>query len=98
MQKKKRVKDPAYIEYIRSIPCIVCLLKGLESASEDHHVNEKGKGSMGSKTDDRRAIPLCHPHHAEFHDTGRETFSKKYDLDYEYIIQKFNNIYDKLGG
>lgn len=91
--KSKRVKDPAYIKYIYSVPCIACLVSGDYNLSEPHHVNKKGHGSMGSKTDDSRAIPLCRPHHTEIHLIGRDTFALKYSLDYEHIIESLNNIY-----
>lgn len=85
--KSVTIKDPAYIEWIRSLPCVVT---GSRSVSDPHHVSEQGHGSMAGKTSDRRAIPLCHRLHVELHQTGRETFAKKYNLDYEFEIERLN--------
>lgn len=66
--------------------------------SDAHHVNKKGHGSMSGKADDRRAVPLCNEQHREYHQVGRETFAKKYDLNYEAIIDGLNKLYEEQNG
>lgn len=57
-------EDPAYLEWIRSLPCASpdepCLHK-----SEAHHKTGAG---MGLRSPDWTAIPLCRVHHAAFHE------------------------------
>lgn len=92
LSKTIRVIDKKYIEWIRSLNCIVCGY-GL---CDPHHVNKEGHGGMGTKTSDDRTIPLCHKHHQEVHQIGRKTFAKKHGIDYEHIIERLNNVYENL--
>ena len=87
--KPARILDKDYRDWIKSLPCLLCLFP----YSDPHHVNPKGHGGKGTKTDDSRAIPLCNHHHREFHQIGRETFAKKYRIDYEKIIKTLNKLY-----
>ncbi len=101
MQKEKRIIDEKYLGWIRTLPCVVCLVQNphmdtSNSTSEPHHVNKVGHGTMGGKTDDSRAIPICHDHHNEYHDKGRISFCSRYDLDLEYTITELNRIYDEI--
>lgn len=93
LNKRKRVVDKNYLNFIRSLPCLICLSEGRTSSSEPHHIPEKGNGGVGIKTDDNRAINLCHEHHLEFHQHGRNTFAEKYGIDYEKTILRLNVIY-----
>lgn len=91
--KIKRVIDKKYIAWIRTLQCISCRING---PSDAHHVNKKGYGSMSSKTDDTRSIPLCRECHVEIHTQGRETFRENHDLDYEAIINAYQTIWRVL--
>ena len=55
-------RDPAYLNYIRSQPCIIC---GLQKRSHAHHVKIGRLIGIGLKPEDFRAIPLCPEHHLE---------------------------------
>lgn len=88
--KVKPIRDPEYLEFIRSQPCIVCQSY---PPSEPHHLQAKGHGGRGRKTDDIRTLPLCHKHHYEMHFCGRETFATKYGVDYERVLLRLNLIY-----
>lgn len=78
--------DPAYLNWIRSLPCAYCLALG---PSEAHHStvhpsrcepcsgtqrgrHEAGKRGKGTKSHDHYAIPLCLKHHRDFHDSARD--------------------------
>lgn len=89
--KPTRSKDKAYIEWIRSLNCCIT---GSRGPSDPHHIPKLGESGMGTKTDDRRAIPLRHDVHVEYHNLGRLSFAAKYNLDYEYVIKKLNAIYE----
>lgn len=53
-------RNPEYLEYIRTRPCIIC---GIQHRSEAHHCKIKGMNAMAKKTPDWCAIPLCHKCH-----------------------------------
>ena len=60
-------KDPAYLAFIRSLPCRVpgeC-----EGPTEPHHYPAKGMG--GANGDDAKTAPLCTKHHRQWHDHRR---------------------------
>lgn len=56
----------------------------------------KGHGAKGLKCSDLRAIPLCHTHHLEVHQIGRDSFARKHMLDYEIVIEALNKFYEKI--
>ena len=60
------------IENIRSMPCSICMFP---QPSDPHHWKSKGSGGDDSLDN---LVSLCHPHHQEFHNTGRTTFFNKY--------------------
>jgi len=76
------VRDPEYLAWIRTQPCIRCD----RHPSEAHHQPAVGHSSVGSKCDDTRAVPLCTDHHAELHRRGRHTFWGNTDV--ELLISK----------
>lgn len=55
--------DPAYLRFIRSLPCCAC---GRRAPSHAHHEIGGGRGK-GQKAPDRRTLPLCSQCHADFH-------------------------------
>ena len=90
MQKKKRIVNKKYKDWIKQLPCEIS-----GKQAEPHHCNRVGHGSIGSKTDDTRCIPLSHVLHAELHQTGRTTFAVKYNISYEEIITRLNSIWEE---
>ena len=89
LQKSKPIRDKNYIKYISSLPCLCCS----NPHSVAHHEQLKGHGAKGSKTDDTRTLPLCARCHRERHDTGRDSFYRKWNIDTEFWIAKLNKIY-----
>ena len=59
--------SPKYLAHIRTLPCLVC-----QQPAEAHHLMIIGRRGMGMKTEDKYAVPLCHPHHMELHMMGDE--------------------------
>jgi len=96
--KEKRIEDPAYIAWIKTISCLIGKCPVHSTQSDPHHVNKKGHGSMASRTDDTRAIPLCNHHHREFHQIGRDSFAKKHSIDYEILIEALNKCWENING
>jgi hypothetical protein len=69
--KPTRVKSPSNLRLIRDLPCAICMQKPTEA----HHWKSKGAGGDDSL---ENLLPLCPPHHREFHNSGEETFWKEH--------------------
>jgi hypothetical protein len=67
-----------YIRYIRESPCVIC-----GGAGEPHHLKRIGMGRnrKNKLREHLSAIPLCHEHHAQLHNTGEMKFTNKYSID-----------------
>ena len=81
----KPVRDPAYLAFIRSLPCAVC--PRTPPRVEAAHVGRRG---LGQKCSDREAIPLCSLHHQEQHRIGLKQFAGDYELDIPFLIEQLN--------
>lgn len=53
-------RDADYLDYVRTMPCILC---GVQHRSEAHHAKVGQNIAVAMKTEDFRAIPLCHQCH-----------------------------------
>lgn len=61
-----RVRCPAYLDFVRSLPCCAC--GAVSDETQAHHI--KGRGQMsgvGLKAGDQWAMPMCPRCHAELH-------------------------------
>lgn len=85
--KPKRVQDKKYLEWIKSLPCLVRNIEGVIGERgcrcvgdiAYHHVST---GGMGTKGSDYETVPLCFYHHiGELHSRGRKAFHVKYNID-----------------
>ncbi len=72
MIKKKRIKDQSLLDFIKTIPCIIC---GMIPSDPDH-VTTRGAG--GDDTAEN-VWPLCRKHHVERHAKGIKYMIDKYD-------------------
>lgn len=88
---KTKKKDTKYLDYIRSLPCIVCKEhhEPQNSVTTAHHPIHDRFSSR--KTSDRDAIPLCEGHHQGLWDLSKIAIHKepqlwriKYGSDYSY--------------
>ena len=87
-QKKKRTREDPFIipghgQFVRGNIC--CVQNGdCNGGIEAHHVRKgipkEDRGGIGKKPHDRWLVALCGYHHAEFHQTGHDTFQKKYGV------------------
>lgn len=93
--KPKRIRDEQYLAWIRTLPCLVSTDRHSgDNPVDAHHVLPSGGGKVGSKTDDRRAVPLCRQLHEWYHSEGRAEFESVFRLDLEAEIQRLNAEYD----
>jgi hypothetical protein len=88
--KQKRIVNRKYLLWLREVGCLLC-----SNTSAGHHIPLEGNASTALKTDDTRAIPLCHPHHQQYHTMGRETFALCHNIDYEFTIRELNRIWSE---
>ena len=61
---QKSVRSKPYLNYVASLPCVVCQQ---EPAGEAHHVIDTGFGGMGTKASDLFVFPLCRKCHTDLH-------------------------------
>ncbi len=88
--KHIRRRDPAYLEFVRTQPCIV---SGETVDIDAHHVPEPGHGAIGLKPDDRLAVPLRRVYHMEYHNIGRFAFELKYGVNLDSEIERLQKLY-----
>ncbi len=60
--KIKPVRDPKFLAFIRSQPCLIC------GGKDQVHAHHTETGGIGTKGSDHSAVPLCWNHHREVHD------------------------------
>ena len=69
-QRQPRIEDPAYLAYVRTLPCQICRRPG---GSDPAHLRTgapqygKPPTGMGEKPSDCWVLPLCRTHHDDQH-------------------------------
>lgn len=82
------VRNPAYLRWIRSLPCSVCrTTRAVEAAHTGPH-------GLGQKSSDLSAIPLCGRHHRtgdhSYHRLGARKFAEVHELDIRAIVARLS--------
>lgn len=67
-------RAPQFLQWLRGRPCLLADKGGCEGKIQAAHVDYAGGKGMGTKTDDKHAIPLCAEHHRTQHAWGWQTF------------------------
>jgi hypothetical protein len=79
-------RDGRYLDWIRSLPCLVC-----GRPAEAHHTGPHG---LGKKADDSTAIPLCTEHHtmgrSAYHRIGCAAFESRFGLVVANLVRLLN--------
>lgn len=92
-QKEEKIPpDPDYLDAVRQLPCVIC---GWAGGCDPHHCKDKPKygdekvykrlPSMGQRSHDHDAIPLCRNCHEFFH-LHRSEFKARHGVDYQFIL------------
>ena len=89
----------AYLEWVASLPCICCKLKGEIQKSRTEVAHIGGNRGMSRKCPDRETAPLCGTlHHREgplsHHRLGKR-FWFVWEMDPREIIAVLNKMYDE---
>lgn len=79
----KRVKAPAYLAWIRTLPCIVTGRRDVEAAHISYPAPEYGKLGRGlaSKESDRWTVPLCSAEHHKQHGMNERAYWQSLGID-----------------
>ena len=69
-----RVKNDRHRQFIKTLPCVCCLVEGIEQQADDPmHIRSgsdlhgKEAAGGGQTSDDRWTLPGCRPHHNQQH-------------------------------
>lgn len=89
LTKKKPWRSPRYLAWVRSQPCASCG----RPATDAHHENEPGYGTMGGRAGDERVVPVCRECHTKRHNTGRSYWR----IDIEALIARLNRAWEAMG-
>ena len=87
LEKPIRYQNKKYLLWVARMPCIAKSPQCIGNVSA-HHVKSRKSGG-----DDLQTIPLCAFHHQEVHTIGRESFQKKYNIDFRDEIIKLLKSY-----
>lgn len=81
--KIPKIRNPKYLEYIRSLSCVIQMDgEYCNGAPVDaHHLTCTSDGVMGDKAGDDKALPLCRLHHNTLHRIGEKTFWERWGID-----------------
>lgn len=87
--RTKPVRNPAYLRWIRSLPCSVCRSRWhIEAAHTGPH-------GLGQKSSDLSAIPLCARHHRtgndSYHKLGPSKFAEVHRLSIREIVARLSS-------
>ena len=80
----KRKKNNGYLDFIRGLPCSLCLDNTSTEAAHVRYAEPKlGKRhtGMAEKPDDAFALPLCGKHHREQHTQNERAWWNGYAID-----------------
>lgn len=84
-----RVKNDRHRQFIKTLPCICCLVERLAEIQADDpmHIRSgsdlhgKEEAGGGQTSDDRWTLPGCRPHHDEQHRGNELAFWRRYGID-----------------
>jgi len=77
---QKSVRSKPYLNYVASLPCVVCQQ---EPAGDPHHLKGDGFGGT-TKASDLLSMPLCRVHHDELHH-DIDAFEQKYGSQWMWV-------------
>lgn len=88
-ERTPRVHKRPHLDFVKSLPCICCLVEGGEIQADDPlHIRSgsdvHGKEPEGASrtADDRWTLPGCRPHHNQQHHGGDElAFWRRFGID-----------------
>lgn len=111
LRRADRKPNTGYLNFVRRLPCCVCILpwklnkSGVAYSNVQKSITEaahSGPHALGSKSDDRTALPLCALHHREgvdaYHRVGEKRFQQIHGISIAEIVAALNARYDSETG
>jgi hypothetical protein len=82
-KSSKREKEAGYLDWIRSLPCLVTRKEGVEAAHVSYAVPAYGKlgRGKGAKESDRWAVPLSPDEHRKQHAGNEQEYWRSVGID-----------------
>jgi hypothetical protein len=87
--KTPRVHKRSHLDWIKTLPCVCCAVKGtLRMADDPLHirggsaVHGKEPAGGGQTSDDRWTLPGCRAHHDAQHSMSEANFWKMFGIDH----------------
>lgn len=70
MINRNKIRCKTHLKYVAKESCMIagCTNEVVQA----HHLLRSGGKGMGTKSCDGEAVPLCHVHHRQLHDSGNE--------------------------
>lgn len=96
LEKPRRVKDQDFLDYVKSRPCLLLGKYGhvCSGPVDANHITPKGGGKVGSKVDDKRALPFCRALHEHYHFLGSvDAFEKRFPVILEFELLRLQHDY-----
>src|SRR5947208_17110276 len=88
MASPKPARNPRYLAWIRTHPCVVC------GASRGIEASHTGPHGLGQKSPDTSAIPLCAKHHRtgndSYHKLGPRKFAEVHQLNIPAMVARLS--------
>ncbi len=82
LQKKKRFVNQAYLDWVKTLPCVASNMP----ADDAHHLIGHGMGKMGSKASDLFTLPLTREQHTALHDDP-QAWERRYGSQWAHIAK-----------
>lgn len=83
LPRSPRKHDKPHLEFIRRLPCVICMKPGVDAAhirySDDRYL--KRQTGMGERPSDKWTVPLCREHHTIQHSVNEGVFWRRYGID-----------------
>ena len=82
-QRQPREEDPAFLAFVRTLPCLICARPGSDPAHLRSAAPQYGKRQTGmaEKPSDCWVLPLCRFHHTEQHNRNELAWWASYGID-----------------
>lgn len=84
--KKNELKDAKYLEFVRSLPCVLSETDG----AVPHHLIGYGYSGVGTKASDYLVFPLRNYFHTggpnAIHRIGADEWEAKYNSQWEWVV------------
>lgn len=95
----KAVKDRGYLDFIRTLPCVVTGTMPVEAAHVSYAAPKWGSSGRGKgqKASDRFALPLCPDQHRKQHSGNEKAFWRDHNIDPHAVCVALHSAYKDLG-